>query len=357
MNKGRTNLPTQPMEEHKDFAKWFALYQRKSHLTPYAISQLLQKQFGGPRTTWQARVSACQAFEEQLKRQRKRQNESIEGFVKEILGKPYPYIPPKKDFHKSPDRTKLVCVADPHEPYSLRTLWEEVLEKHHDAYHIHINGDLFDFYSKSRFRKIEGDEVFKDEIRAGFDRMEWLSTNFTRVTLIKGNHDNRTEKKIAEYVDADMLWLTERDIVRYLATFFDNVEVVGERVESGGETVPVEFIWQYKDMVFTHIERSQKQSSSLIDGIVQDLLRWSNMMRLKPFRWVIQGHNHRCAVEDLGTCYGMLIPMAGRITGRGLRYALSPSLRGKPPVSGYGVFFTENGKTDFNRSRPYIVEP
>lgn len=302
--------------------------------------------------TWRNREQALRNYNPEREKKLQRVEDEDARFM-ESLGYSYPYKAPPKRFSKKIDESKLVCIADPHEPYSHPSVWRDVLDKHHDAYHIHINGDFFDFYSQSHFRKIEGDESFNLELKKGFDRLQWLSSHFHRVTLILGNHDNRAEKRISDQLDADKLWLVKRDIVQYCASFFDNVEVVGQRIDSNGRSVDVSFIWQWKDVIFTHIERSQKQSSALLSGINESLGYWSGYLKLKPYSFIIQGHNHRADVLDLGDKTLMLAPMAADILGKGLRYVLQPGLRGQPPTVGYIVLHNRDGKTVYNESRIY----
>lgn len=353
-------MAQQALDRLPDYPKWRAEALRWPHLGEFVLARKLQKAFPPHEAinTWRTRIAGIRGIIEAEKAESTKAvasaREQRKQFVEEVLGLTYPVVLPEKKLAKKIDETKTVCISDPHEGYSDKRVWSEVLEKHHDAGLIHINGDIVDFYSQSRFRK-DFHEDLHDELRSLFDRMVWLSTHWTRVTIIKGNHDNRVEKAISNVLPSDKLWMVNKDLIEYCASFFDNVDVVGERVYNNGDSIPINFLWQYQDILFTHIERSQKQSSSLMMGIAETIGKWSVYFRLKPYRWIVQGHNHRCSVEDMGNVYGMLIPMAADITGRGLQYTFNPALRGQPPTIGYAVFYTENGKTSFNKSRPYKI--
>ena len=210
------------------------------------------------------------------------------------------------------------------------------------------------FYSKTHFRKT-GHEDFSYELKKLFDYFEWLSTHWKRVTVLLGNHDNRAEKKISDELDSDMLWMVEMNLIEYVSSFFDNIEVVGESVKDENGSFSLKFLWQYGDILFTHIERSQKQSSSLLSNIEDSLYKWASTFGLNGFRWIVQGHNHRFDLSYNGAHFLALVPMAANLTGTGLQYVLQPSMRGVPPVTGYFVFFQKDGITDFNQSRVYLL--
>ena len=349
------------LQNNKDYKIWCEFFNKKKHLTDYEISIFAKEHFGGKRQTWESRFENIRQNLKE-KQQPILQNKLVEQHIKEdtafleFIGKSYPYIPPKKNFNKKIDNEKIINVSDPHEPHSFQPVWDDVLKYHHNAHHIHINGDIADFYSKSRFKKTEHQE-FSKELRAIFDRLEWLSTNWKKVTLIRGNHDNRVEKLLANLLNSDMLFLTKRDILGYMCAYFDNVELVGERITSGdGSTADIDFIWQCGDIIFTHIERSQKQSSGLLETISSQLHKWSRIFNLKPYRVIMQGHNHRCTFDTNGIEYLYICPMAACLTTTGLKYALSPSLNGAPPVMGYIEIYQKDGITDINKTKIKIFE-
>jgi predicted phosphodiesterase len=346
-----------PITDNPDFPKWYALFEKRKHLPSKTTARILSAEFGGGIPTWRNRVEAMQALDAITDgKNRNRIRDKQKYFVEEILHRSYPYIQPPTHFHKSADPDKTVVVADPHAPYSDLRVRADVLAKHWNAGHVHLNGDVGDFYSKSRYPKTQGHEDFYFELRGTFEEIEFWATNFKRVTIIKGNHDDRVTKKVASMLNSDELWMADTDMIAECASYFGNVEIVGQRITDHGEEIPIDFVWQFGDVVFTHIERSLKQSSAILDTVKQIVTEWAGYFNLKPFRWVVQGHNHRLSLEDLNTCYGILMPMAARPTGRGLRYIFHPSMKGKPPVVGYAVLIRENGKTSFNLSRPYKIE-
>lgn len=344
------------LDTFDEFPEWYDFFLRKKHLGEFILAQALTEKFGGYPANWRQRVRYFRRYYNvhggfQAGRALKGQRERDKAFL-DFIKRPYPE--PRKKL-KSADEKKIVTVTDPHERYSCKAVWDDIEAKHSDAFHIHINGDFADFHSKSRFTKYEH-EGFSEELGGVFDRMDWLSRRFHRVTITKGNHDIRVEKWIAQRLDSDMLWLTERDLLRYMAGFFPNVEIVGQRAGTSGQSIPVDFVWQLGEIVFTHIERSQKHSSVLMDTIAQQLGQWASFFKLKPYRWIIQGHNHRNSLENLGHCYGMLVPAAADPFALGLRYIVNPKLIGRPPTVGYAVIYLDDeGHVDYNRTRNYEI--
>jgi len=348
-------MPQPPLCELADYPAWLAFVRDYPHLTQYAAATKAVKKFGGSQSTWQTRVKTIRQHiaEEKMKatKLQLRHKEQDRQFVEAVLGRDYPYTLPKKQFAKTIDPDKTIVVSDPHEPYSVSEVWKEVFDKHRNAAHIHINGDLADFYSRSHFRKTEGDEWFAKEIQAVFARMEWLATHFQRVTIIRGNHDNRAQKKIADELTSDMLWMVDDDILGRCAAFFDNVTIVGQRLQGDAGYTDIDFIWQYKDVVFTHIERSQAQSSGLAESIGKIIGQWAGMFGLSGYRWIVQGHNHRNDQIDLGWGYGFIIPCAAHPLSRGMKYVLSPAMKGRPPKIGYMILHFKDGHAQYNESR------
>ncbi len=349
------------IQHSKDFNIWQEFFNKKKHLNDYEISKFAVEKFGGSRQTWTSRFESIRQLSknnEQLlpKNKLQEEHEKADNAFLTFIGKDYPYIQPKKNYSKKIINEKIINVSDPHEPYSFQPVWDDIYKNHHDAAHIHVNGDIADFYSKSRFKKTVHEE-FSNELKVIFERLEWLSTNWKKITLIRGNHDNRVEKLMASLVNSDMLFLTKTDLLSYLCAFFDNIELVGERITSTDGTVAdIDFIWQCGDIIFTHIERSQKQSSGLLETISNQMHRWSKMFNLKPYRVIMQGHNHRCTFDTNGAEYLYICPMAACLTTNGLKYALSPSLNGVPPITGYIEIYQKDGITDVNKTRIKIFE-
>ena len=271
----------------------------------------------------------------------------------EYMGVEYPYKPPPKQFHSSPNKNKSVIVADPHCPYETLAVRKEIEAKHKDAYWFRLAGDLWDFYTKSRFEKTK-EVSFSGELRSGFFFMEWVSTHFTEAEFMIGNHDNRCEKMLLrEIADPSLMMLTEQNLMAYMASFFDNINIVGQEI--GGSKV-LRHIWQCGDVIFTHAEISNRQESSLLNKISQYLHEWKDVLKLKPYRVIMQAHNHVADNLPRGTEHWYSLPTASDPYGIGMEYIFSSRLMGKPPQVGYTIMYQTDGITDCNETRHYLVK-
>jgi predicted phosphodiesterase len=271
----------------------------------------------------------------------------------EFMGIPTPYKRPDSRW-KTANPEKILSIADMHEPYGNELVYAECELKHKDADILIVPGDLGDYYSKSRFRKTKH-VSFRDELRSVFYRMEWMSTHWKRVRIMIGNHDNRPEKQIADaFCDSpELLIVTEQNLLKRLATNFDNIEIVGTQID-GGPTLT--HVWQYGDIVFTHAERSMTQKSALMGGLSQQLFRWKDRLGLKPYRFICQGHNHFDLKMTMGGEVWMLLPTASNPYSIGMEYAWSTRFVGDPVVVGYSIFHQSGGETDSNNSYNVVVK-
>lgn len=263
------------------------------------------------------------------------------------------YRRPASKWTKS-DAKKNLVLSDPHEPYGNEGVYRVVETQHKDADTLIIPGDLSDYYSRSRFRKTRHVK-FSDELRATFLRLEWLATHWKRVFIMMGNHDNRPEKQIAQLFDGnvELQIMTEQNLLTRLASYFDNVEVVGTQLDS--TDVYLTHIWQYGDIIFTHAEKSMAQKSALMGKISEQLHRWTPRLNLKPFKVIAQGHNHTAMKQVMGGETWFLLPTASNPESIGFEYIYSPRMIGDPPCVGYSIMYQDRGETDTNNSNFYLI--
>lgn len=279
----------------------------------------------------------------------------------EYINLPYPYVRPEPQWDGR-DESKIVVLSDIHEPYGFHKVFKEIEDNHKDAGTLILAGDVFDYYSKSRYRK-NREQSFASELRAGFLRLQWCATHFRRVKALKGNHDNRPEKKMADILgeDIELMIMTEQDLFGFMASFFDNIEMAGidlQLLSADGKNVPckVSHIHQHGDIIFTHGERSSVQNTSLMENLSKYLGRWKHFLGLRDYRVIAQAHNHQEMRLTKGTERWFQMPTASNPYSVGMEYILSPSMKGEPPALGYTIFHQTNGVTDYNRSHNYIVE-
>ncbi len=270
----------------------------------------------------------------------------------EYLNIPYPYTRPPTNHCPSPDVRKILVLSDPHEPYGNGRVYTSVLNDQWDASVVVVPGDLGDFYSKSRFRK-ERHTSFRDELRAVFLRIEWLATLWPDVRIMLGNHDNRPEKTMADLLQnrTDMMILTEQGILRRLASYFDNVQIVGHRIEG----IDMTHFYQHGDIIFCHGELSRKSREMVLWRISEYLQHWGSHLGLKPYRVIAQGHNHSSLKMVKGSECWFCLPTASDPYSLGMEYIYRAKLWGEPPAVGYSVFYQMDGVTDFNLSDNVVL--
>ena len=285
---------------------------------------------------------------------KKRFYEEQEKRFLKYFGIEYPYIPPKHKWNKDIEQGKILLSADWHAPYVSDIVKKELLNHKNAETHI-VAGDIGDYYSKSRFRKTKH-VTFKEEGQSVFHALEYLSTHWKNVKVMLGNHDNRPEKlmlgKIADTGEIDLLVLTEQNLLKRFASYFDNIEIVGTQL---GEEIELTHIYQLGDAVFLHGEVSMKQDSAILEKLSTYLNQWQGRLKLKPYRAIFQAHNHRAMKVVKSEELQMLIPTASEPVSIGFEYIYGTRMIGTPPQIGYTILFQINGKTDFNRTNFYLV--
>ena len=288
-----------------------------------------------------------------LNSKKKFQDEQEKRFLT-YFGIEYPYVPPKHKWSKDIVQGKILLSADWHEPYMSDLIRKEMLT-HKDAETHIVAGDIGDYYSKSRFRKTKH-VTFKEEVQSVFHALEYLSTHWKTVKVMLGNHDNRPEKimlgKVAETGEIDLLVLTEMNLLKRLASYFDNIEVVGTSINGD---IELTHIYQFGDAIFTHGELSMKQDSAILERISTYLSQWRTRLKLKPYRAIFQAHNHRATKTIKSDELQMLIPTASEGESIGFEYIYGTRMIGTPPQQGYTVLYQKNGITEFNKTNFHIV--
>jgi len=289
------------------------------------------------------------------KKRLKQIREAEEKFFRQI-GVEWPYKPPKQNKHTiDPDRR--LTLADPHAPYTSKAAMEASLTERSAAV-VTVAGDIGDYASKSRFPKTEW-QSWNDEVRGTFFFLEWLHINFPgKKKIMKGNHDDRSEKRIMQLLagDTDLLVMTNRDLLGQMVSYFPDMEMVGTEVVIRGEGKEVlGHVFQLGDVVTLHAERSQKQESSLLEALWSQVLQWGPEFGLGPWRVLLDAHVHNDAHCWRGDKYLATLPCLMDFRTKGGKYALQAKMQYKPPKVGYTVFNQVNGKTDINSIRKVIL--
>lgn len=124
---------------------------------------------------------------------------------------------------------KILCISDLHVPYTDLDAFQRIMEEHADENTICVfNGDIFDNHAKSSFVKRERIPLF-DEYTMAQGLIYAAASIFKEVHLTKGNHEERSDRRIRESIPVEARFLYERDLIIRIAN--------GEEYTAEGELV------------------------------------------------------------------------------------------------------------------------
>lgn len=226
---------------------------------------------------------------------------------------------------------KEIVIADLHIPFHKKDLFEEVSRL--KANKITIIGDLWDFFSRSRFKKRTNPPIsFKDEFREGFMRLKELARNYPQVNLMLANHDNRLDKYLYDNASPEILPFCRTGILEDLINTIPNVNIIKQKVN---EHRQVGYIHQCKNIIFTHIEKSNIDITKTVQEINKIIFKWNNTYNLKPYDIIIQAHNHTAGMVIQGNIKLIQCPCMIDISSQAFDYIFDGKMSGNPPTLGY----------------------
>ena len=98
------------------------------------------------------------------------------------------------------------------------------------------------------------------------------------------------------------------------------------------------------------------QESAILTRISQQLFRWKENIGLKPYKIIMQGHNHTALIQHKGNEVWCLLPCLANSKSIGFGYIYSAKMIGSPPQVGYITLFNDKGKTDINSIKLTIIQ-
>jgi len=256
--------------------------------------------------------------------------------------------PLKKHSHKkNPD--KLLVISDPHCPFEHKDYFIKSINDNTDCKNIFINGDFFDNYSRSHYRRSQ-DIDFRWEFRLAYLRLKEVADNFDGVYIMLANHDMRWLKYLMDNVPNDCLDFLNKNLFEDLIKTIPNVRIVKQLV---GDR-KVSHLFQYKDVIFTHEERSSVDIAKVVQEVAKQYYKWGEHYNLKPYRAIIQGHNHVSAKIRFGDRFLYQIPCLINSSDVAFDYVYNGRTQGNPPALGYMMAYFDNDK--FNPNKSYIYD-
>ncbi len=248
------------------------------------------------------------------------------------------YIPPKRKTGKG------LYIADLHLPFNHKKFTATTLRENEDAETLYILADLFDMYSMSHYRKTMY-KTFKDEFREAYLEFKGIARLFPKVKLQLGNHDGRFAKWLYDNAPKEMIPFCHFNIIEELISLLPNVEIIAQKIESR----EVGYIYQYKNAVFTHIEKSSIVGMKVVQDIHSLIqAKWKHLYKLNNYDLLIQAHNHSAGTLWVDNTLLVQIPCLIDISEKAFDYVFDGKFKGNPPALGYITAIETNNKIDTN---------
>jgi hypothetical protein len=233
---------------------------------------------------------------------------------------------------------KLLCIADVHAPYQHKVLGD-IIVQNYDACKLFIAGDWFDLLSKTFFRKT-ADIDFRKEFRKAYILLKETCRHFDDVYFLVANHDQRFTKHIFDNVPPDILAFCRTSLVEDLIALIPNLHIVNHNMKGRN----VGYIYNYKNVVFTHIEKSNIDITKTAQEINKEFMhRWGDFLELPKYDILIQAHNHSSGRVRVGGKIICQIPCLVDIAQPAFDYVFNGKMKGNPPALGYITMMESDG--------------
>jgi UDP-2,3-diacylglucosamine pyrophosphatase LpxH len=245
-----------------------------------------------------------------------------------------------------------IIISDIHAPFHDEDAFSEMIQQTKGKVDICVlAGDGPDFHNYSKYMKYGQHFTIQDEHKSFLAVLAVLSESFPEVVMIPGNHDERTRKKYAQLLPADLYQAllsfhgnNTFDFSELMTLQFDNIII--PEVPSHG-FAEYRFLYQVNDIVIGHPEVFSKIANKSVSTFIDWLKKKAEPMGLvKPFSAAVMGHTHQAGktfndYDVIGIENGCLCLTPDYDSGAKLSGAM------RPVVTGYTRFRTNRltGKT------------
>lgn len=235
-------------------------------------------------------------------------------------------------------------MADIHAPFHHREYVAKTIRDNEDCQKVWILGDIFDFYSRSFFRK-KYDVSFAYEFREGWNVVCALANRFEEVNIMLTNHDQRHAKYIYDNVPKELLGFCATNLVEALLSLIKNVRIRKQKLNASKRLI--EYLYQNGNVVFSHAELSASNVGLTVQKLEGLLQKWGGVYDLKPYDAIIQAHNHQSAKVRFGSKFLYQIPCLIDVNELAFDYVFNGKIMGNPPALGYiRAYKDASGKFD-----------
>jgi predicted phosphodiesterase len=245
-------------------------------------------------------------------------------------------------------RTKIVSLSDLHCPFQNDELIDSIVKEHSGAEYCVLNGDILDLYSLSSYSKTRP-IVFQTEYHSALKLLIKLSEHFGTIKLVKGNHDDRSERFLTSRLDPLTLSVTDKDIFAKLANghIIDDQGAVVASYKFDNVTYDVsgpQWLTKVGQTIFMH---PHSFSSGPMATILKGLEHLTNFQPYDSFDSVVMGHTHKVGKIIFKS---KLLIEQGCLT-RVQDYQKGGVFQKNPSTLGYALIYQDGkGNTDFNQS-------
>lgn len=262
-------------------------------------------------------------------------------------------IPKKKVDTK---KGKILLFGDNHAPFHNKEMLAYLITNHYDAEQLFISGDLCDCYGVSPFDK-ELDITLAEEIVEDTLLIDMIANTWPNIKILRGNHDsNRVLKYFQKKgIDAQHMFLVQHDILGMITKEHDNIEIVDDDYEfpnGMGQTTIGHFGKIGKDCLVGHFKTAKKEPVKTVLECERHMADWESYYKVGPVRLFLQAHTH-----SLGKWFrkgGSLVLGETGCSCMIQGYQTTPKIGWGPNIPGYWLIYQDKGKTDLNRSNPYL---
>lgn len=253
-------------------------------------------------------------------------------------------IPKKKKSH----RQKILLISDLHLPFVHEDLLAHIIKNEKDAHQLHINGDIFDFYSLSRFVPYRMDMNFLKEFNSAMQYLKIIAETWPTIEFSTGNHFTRLFKYILGRLGNKDLF--EAGIIQYkpeqiITSNFPNMIKAEHKIK--GTDLSVCFFNVVGDLLYGHFEKSSKIIGKPVRDAYDTMSSWRKAFEfdMRDIKVFVQAHTHKMVQFPYDGNHVML--MEGGCICNVQEYAVQPSMNYAPNVPGYITMIQEDGQTDW----------
>lgn len=250
-------------------------------------------------------------------------------------------------------KTETVVISDLHVPLHRQDLLTEIVAEHRGK-ELVIAGDINDFEAIGKWESFRKTPSVDQCLAVADGVLQVLVNEFSRVTLMLGNHDLRLPKRAArdthmgEFYQIGMDYLVEK-ILKPLE-HRHGVEIVMNTVDdlAGGSHDYVHFYYQQGDALISHAETCGKPVAAGAVKANDWFKSWKQHLKLDDWRLFLQAHTHKLSYTrtdddqhlfEIGCLCG--IPA----------YTLKGQGSYGPPKPGYFLLTQYDGETCMRESR------